>query len=257
MRIGLFAANAVGCQVASFFGEQGVLPACLAFDAQEPANLTSRIVAESGVTDPELIFSSDALRETATLARLRALKLDLIVLAWWPYILKRELIEIPRLGCLNFHPSFLPYNRGKHYNFWAIVEGAPFGVTLHWVEEEVDCGDIAFQSAIQTTWEDTGATLYHKAQEEIVRLFKEKFPEIQAGRIPRVPQDLSQGSFHRATELDEASRIELDKSYIARDLLNVLRARTFPPHPAAWFTDNGKRYEARIDIKSIVEEGKN
>lgn len=254
MKIGLFAADVVGGRIARFFGEQGDTPACLAIDEKDPAGLNSKIVADCGV-DSSLVFLSNSLGDPQTLDRLRALELDLIVLAWWPYILKQDLIEVPGLGCLNFHPSLLPYNRGKHYNFWAIVEGSPFGVTLHWVEAGIDCGEIAFQSRIDTSWEDTGATLYYKAQEEMVRLFTEKFPEIKAGRIPRIPQDLARGSVHRARELEEASRIELDQTYPARTLFNLLRARTFPPHPAASFIDEGKRYEVRIEIKRVDEGG--
>lgn len=255
MKIGLFAANVVGGRIAKFMGDQREAPACLVLDANDPAGLKAGIIADSGVTDESLIFESNLLGSDQTREQLRALGLDLIVLAWWPYILKPELIGIPRLGCLNFHPSFLPYNRGKHYNFWAIVEGAPFGVTIHWVDVAVDCGDIAFQSRIATSWEDTGATLYYKAQEEMVRLFTEKFAEIKAGRIPRIPQDLARGSIHRARELEEASRIELDQTYPARALFNLLRARTFPPHPAASFIDEGKRYEVRIEIKRVDEGG--
>ena len=134
---------------------------------------------------------------------------------------KKKLDKNPRLGCLNFHPSYLPYNRGKHYNFWSLVEDTTFGVTLHFLDEGVDTGDIAFQSIIDKSWEDTGETLYNKAQQEIVRLFKTKFPEIKNGSIPRQPQEMSKGSFHRSEELDFASRIDLDRSYKARELLNL------------------------------------
>jgi len=252
MKIGLFAANAVGHEIAKFFGDQHEPPACIVLSADDSRTLQANIVAASGVSDPNRVFSSETLGDPQIVARLRDLGLDLILLAWWPYILKPSLLEVPRLGCLNFHPSFLPYNRGKHYNFWAIVEGAPFGVTIHWVDKSVDGGDIAFQSRIDTTWEDTGATLYHKAQQEMVQLFKEKFAEIKKGEIPRIPQDLTRGSFHYARELEPACHIELDQSYTARTLLNLLRARTFPPHPASWFCEGSDCYEVRIEIKKVA-----
>ncbi|HEV7797170.1 MAG TPA: formyltransferase family protein [Pyrinomonadaceae bacterium] len=255
MKIALFATNVVGLEVARFLGAAGEPPACLILDSQDAVGLNAQIVEGSGVKDAAAIFYSNSLAGPQTLAALRELGLDLAILAWWPYIIKPELISVPRLGCLNFHPSYLPYNRGKHYNFWALVEGAPFGVTLHWVGDAVDCGDIAFQSRIETTWADTGATLYHKAQQEIVRLFKESYPAIKSGNIPRVPQELECGSFHFARELEEASRIELDKTYTARDLLNLLRARTFPPHPAASFVADGQTYEVRVEIRKIGDEG--
>jgi methionyl-tRNA formyltransferase len=182
------------------------------------------------------------------------MELDLIVLAWWPYILRKSVLEIPRLGCLNFHPSYLPFNRGKHPNFWNIVEEVPFGVTIHWVDEGVDTGDIAFQSIINKSWEDTGKTLYQKAQIEVVKLFKERFADIREGRIPRISQKKYFGSFHKSDELEKASQIELEKEYKARNLLNLLRARTFPPHPGTWFVENGQKFQIRIHITKVVSE---
>jgi methionyl-tRNA formyltransferase len=191
--------------------------------------------------------------DAALLAALRALAPDLIVLAWWPHVVQAELLAVPRLGTLNLHPSLLPHNRGKHYNFWNLVEDVPFGVSIHWVVPDVDAGDVAFQAPIEKSWEDTGGTLYGKAQEAIVRLFRESLPAIRAGRIPRRAQDLGAGSFHKARELEPASRIELDRSTTPRALLNLLRARTFPPHPAAWFSEGGRAYEVRVSIRRAPE----
>ena len=61
---------------------------------------------------------------------------------------------------------------------------------------------------------------------------------------------MSKGSFHLAKELDRASYIELDKNYCARDLLNLVRARTFDGHPACSFKEkNGEEFEVRIEIR--------
>lgn len=247
MKIGLFAAREVGLQVAGVFGESGIQPACLVLDAAEAAQYRERIQEAAGIGSAR-VLNSDQLYTPHSVERIRDLELDLIILAWWPYILKEPLISLPHLGCLNFHPSLLPYNRGKHYNFWAIVEEAPFGVTLHFVNEAIDAGDIAFQARIETSWEDTGQTLYEKAQQRIVRLFRDVFDDILAGQIPRIPQEENLATFHFARELESAARIDLDRTYTARELLNILRARTFPPHPAAWFEADGERYEVRVQI---------
>jgi methionyl-tRNA formyltransferase len=251
MKIALFAASAVGLEVAKIFNENGESPACLVLDSNNAGGFNSQIIERAGDIGAENVFYSDHLYEDETLSALKKIDLDLIILAWWPYIIKSAALGIPRLGCLNFHPSYLPYNRGKHYNFWAIVEESPFGVSLHWITAGIDDGDIAFQRRIETTWEDTGASLFHKAQREIVALFAEKFAQITKGEIPRIPQELDRGSFHYGRELDAASRIDLDASCTARRLLNILRARTFPPHPAAWFVDEGEKYEVRVEIKKI------
>lgn len=191
-----------------------------------------------------LIFQSEEelLRDCAE----RRLAFDLGLLAWWPKIVRESLLSLPVQGFLNTHPSLLPFNRGKHYNFWALVEQAPFGVTLHRVNTGVDTGEIVVQKPIDYGWEDTGKTLYEKASSAVVDLVLDAYPSLRSG-FHSWPQPEG-GTFHRASELDSASRIDLDKSYTGRELLNLLRARTFPPHPACWFKDGDDEYEVRIEI---------
>lgn len=174
---------------------------------------------------------------------------DLGVLAWWPKLVSRTTLTLSKDGFINTHPSLLPHNRGKHYNFWALVEGAPFGVTLHFVDEGIDSGDIVAQRPIAWDWEDTGQTLYEKASVAMVELFKVTYPEVREGKVCRVPQELDKGSLHYARELCPASEIDLERRYSARELLNLLRARTFAGHPACRFTDNGATYEVTVNIK--------
>lgn len=174
------------------------------------------------------------------------------ILAWWPKIIKSPLLEMPQQGFINTHPSLLPYNRGKHYNFWALVEQVPFGVTLHRVDSSVDTGAIVAQKAISYDWLDNGESLYIKAQKTMVELFCGAYPELRKGDIMSVSQKTDAGSFHHSSELELASRIDLDKLYPARDLLNLLRARTFEGHPGCWFNDDGARYEISINIKKVL-----
>jgi methionyl-tRNA formyltransferase len=82
----------------------------------------------------------------------------------------------------------------------------------------------------------------------MVRLFQDTYPTLRNLEFARHPQPPRDGSFHRASELEAASRLGLDDTYTARALLNLLRARTFPPHPACWFTDGGRTYEVRVAI---------
>lgn len=176
---------------------------------------------------------------------------DLGVLAWWPRIIRQPIIKLANRGFINTHPSLLPYNRGKHYNFWALVEQSPFGVTLHAVDDGIDTGPILAQQAISYDWTDTGESLYRKAQLAMVALFQSSYPEIREGTlVPRV-QLANEGSFHHSSEIELASQIVLNKDYSAAYLLNLLRARTFEGHPACWFEDHGSRYQVTIKIERI------
>jgi len=193
------------------------------------------------------VFESD--EQVLSLIEKCGVECTMGLLAWWPKIIKEPLLKKPRLGFINTHPSLLPHNRGKHYNFWAIVEKAPFGVSLHIVENGVDSGEVVAQMPIPYGWEDTGESLYKKATEAMVRLFQETYPTLRKLPFSGKKQNLALGSFHKAAEIDAASHIELDKKYQARDLLNLIRARTFSGHPACWFSDAGEEYEVRVEIK--------
>lgn len=179
------------------------------------------------------------------------LSFDYGVLAWWPQIINESIISKAKKGFINTHPSLLPNNRGKHYNFWAIVEELPFGVSIHMVEKNIDSGPIISQKKIDYTWVDDGESLYKKAQNEMIKLFKKFYSDFREGNFKLRNQDLSKGSFHNSSELINASKIELDKKYFGREILNILRAKTFKGYQGSWFEDNGEKYEIKIKIKKI------
>lgn len=243
MKILLLADKQVGHEIAQWLISEH--RGDLALVATRTRNEIS-LAADAACIDTCVFSSDDHLYSTLTDKKA---VIDYGILAWWPKLIKRPLLTYPRHGFVNTHPSLLPYNRGKHSNFWSLVEETPFGVSLHFVEEGIDCGDVIAQTRIDYDWEDTGGTLYEKALAATVDLFKRTYPDLKKGRLRRIPQDLSQGSFHLAKELEEASFIYLDREYKARDLLNLIRARTFPGHPACRLKDKGQEYEIRIEIK--------
>lgn len=178
---------------------------------------------------------------------------DLGVLAWWPTIIKEPLLSMPKNGYINTHPSLLPYNRGKNYNFWALVEQVPFGVTLHFIDTGIDTGDIVFQVPIDHDWCDTGESLYKKAQTEMIDLFINSYPLIRSGKYVKKSQDIKSGTFHYSSELEKICEINLDEKYQGRHILNLLRARTFEGYPGCYFYENGNKYEIKISINKVIQ----
>ena len=197
------------------------------------------------------IYFNAQLSNATIIAELKNYAVNYVLLAWWPNIIKEPVLSIPTIGVLNFHPSLLPYDRGKNYNFWTIVDGSPFGVSIHFVDEKIDNGDIVFQKEIIKDWTDTGESLYKKASTALLELFSEKYPDIRRHNYTKIPQEHGAGSFHYGKEMLAASKIDLNKEYTALNLLNLLRAKTFSPHPAAWFEDEGQKYEVQINIRKI------
>lgn len=174
---------------------------------------------------------------------------DLGLLLWWPQVVSKSVFELPRHGFINTHPSLLPFGKGRNPNFWALVAQEPYGVSLHRVEEELDSGGVLAQRRISHSWEDTGGSLYAKALVEMVALFKEYYPVIRTFSFGGSVSGSSIGPIRKAVEMERKSVINLDGPTTARQLLNLLRARTFPGHPACSFEQDGVEYEVQVRVE--------
>ena len=93
---------------------------------------------------------------------------------------------------------------------------------------------------------DTGGTLYRKLEVAALELFRRTWPSINAGNATRRPQDAESGSSHRTADVRAIDELDLGRMYRAEDLINILRARTFPPYPGAYFLHNGKKIYLRL-----------
>ncbi len=251
----LLASDYVGHRVVERLLAVGTKPSHIVLDGRDRGGFDTRIRETCQQYGFEgTILEASALSDEATLDTLAATKPDIGVLAWWPRIIKGHLLTLPARGWLNFHPSLLPYGRGKNPNFWTLVDETPFGVTLHFIDAGVDTGPIVVQREIPVSWEDTGGSLYLQAREAIVDLFEESIDAILDGRLSGIPQDLDDGTAHRSADLDPASVIDLDVPIPPRRLFNTIRGRMYPPHPTACFYENGRRYDVEILIRESREE---
>ncbi len=194
------------------------------------------------------VFDGSRLREPTILESVRRLRCDIAVSVLFGYILKPDFLKLPPAGCINLHPSLLPYNRGAHPNVWSIIEGTPAGATLHYIDAGVDTGDIIAQREVAVESIDTGETLYRRLETASLELFKETWPTLRAGTARRFAQNCAAGTSHRASDLEGIDEIDLDASYKARDLINLIRARTFSPYPGAYFRNNGRRVFLRLEL---------
>ena len=241
----IFSDGYVGQEIVSWLVTEYSNYLALVFTVEE--NGISEVCNQGGV--PTEVF----LNEKNALSVIRSKKIEPKIgfLVWWPKIVSKEILSIPSSGFINTHPSLLPYARGKNYNFWSLIECAPFGVSMHFVEEGIDCGDIVAQKEIPYDWEDNGGTLFSKAANAMIELFKDNFERFIALNFEAKKQHLTEGSFHFAKEMDPASQVYLEKKYTGKDLLNLLRARTMEGQPSCYFFDKTDKYEVRVEIKKV------
>lgn len=252
MRYIYLANNRVGHEVVHWLSEHGHPPTALVLHPLQRGKFREEIVAAAGV-DRDCIFDGSVLRRPETLNAIKSLELELGLSVFFDYILEEQFLDLFPRGCLNLHPALLPYNRGQYPNVWSIVEGTPAGVTLHYIDKGVDTGDIIAQREVPVAPTDTGEILYRKLEQASYELFCETWDLILRGAAPRHPQRREAGTHHRTKDVEAIDEIQLDRQYLARDLINVLRARTFPPYRGAYFVHENRRIYLRLALQDEAE----
>lgn len=186
---------------------------------------------------------------------LRRSPADLCVMAGFRHRVPASFVRCFRRGVVNLHPSYLPFNRGSWPNVWAILDGTPAGATLHYVEADdeagVDTGPIVARTLVPTYAWDTGRTLYDRCEDASVALLEEWWPSLLGAECPEQQQEHDLATFHTRADANHVDEVDPDRSYRARDLLDLLRARTFDDYPSAWFRDprTGRKVYVRVSME--------
>lgn len=247
MRVVFFGNNRVAVEILRGLKEQGVEIAALVVHPEGKRRLAEELI-EIANLPASRVFEAPQLRDPECLRQLRECHPDLGLSVYFGYILKPELLGLFSSGVINLHPSLLPYNRGAHTNVWSIVERTPAGVSLHYIDKGIDTGDLVAQREVEILPWDTGLTLYDKLEKAAVELLQEHWPAIAGGAVSRQPQSLGAGTSHTTRDVAQIDHIDLDRSYTGRELIDLLRARTFPPYRNAYFQENGRRIFLRLEL---------
>jgi methionyl-tRNA formyltransferase len=225
-------------------------PSALIITESSKATHSQKLIDLSGLP-PEYILEGKAFESPDGIALMRNINPDFIFGIHFPYFIRQEVLEIPRKGFLNLHPSFLPFNRGWHTPSWAILEKTPIGATLHFMAQEIDNGDVIHQKRLEILPNDTANSLYIRLKKLELQVFIEALPSILSGDFKRKSLNLNQGTIHKRKDLFKSTvqKIELNESYCASELIDKIRALTTNQWvEAAYFEKNGEKFRVRIEI---------
>ena len=142
------------------------------------------------------LLTPDNVNSEAFLAELRELRPDLIVSVSCPQIFKQDLLELPRLGCVNLHSALLPDYRGMLPTFWVLAQGEQeTGVTMHYMTPGIDGGGIIAQRRIEIARDETLHSLMRKCKAVAADLTLEAVDRFHEGAIPPAPNPADEGSY--------------------------------------------------------------
>jgi len=177
------------------------------------------------------VYTTEEVNSPDWIARIAVINPEVIFSFYYRKMIDREILELPRVGAFNLHGSYLPHYRGRCPVNWVIIKGEKqTGVTLHYMVEKPDAGDIVGQKPVMIEFSDTAKTLYDKLCGAAKELLDEVLPVIKKGQIPRQKQNLEEGSYYGGRR-PEDGRIDWNKS--AAEIYNLIRGVT-EPYPGAY-----------------------
>lgn len=142
------------------------------------------------------VFQPKKIKEAEAVEYLRTLEADLFVVAAFGQILSKEILEMPKFGCINIHGSLLPKYRGAAPIQWAILNGEKeTGITIMQMNEGLDTGDMLTKVVVPIDSKDTGESLFHKMASAGADLLVKTIPQLIEGTITAIPQNEEESSY--------------------------------------------------------------
>ena len=196
------------------------------------------------------VFQPEKLKDAATIDQMTSFASDIVVVAAYGNIIPQEILDLPRFGCVNVHPSLLPRYRGPSPVETAILEGESVtGVTIMLLDAGLDSGPILCQREVSVSDDDTAGFLTDKLAHIGAQLLKEVLPLWLQGKIKSQPQDKSQASYTRIITKRDG---EIDWHLPVVELWRQVRA--FDPWPGCYTQWKGKRLKISQVIPLSVEK---
>jgi methionyl-tRNA formyltransferase len=194
------------------------------------------------------------LTERDQLEEINRLAPDFVLSVGFDHLVPSDILDVPSKGALNLHPSLLPYNRGKSPNVWPIVDETPAGVTLHYMNEQFDTGDIIAQRPVEINFADTAKDLHQRLETAQYELFTDVWSDVVSENIETTPQNQGAGTYHTKQDFLDLCKLDPDEEVHVKEFLNRLRALTFPPFDNAKIEIDGETYYVDVSIRPADED---
>jgi len=141
------------------------------------------------------------------IGQLREIDPDLVISVSCPQIFGKELLGLPRLGCVNVHSALLPDYRGMLPSFWVLAQGEErTGVTVHYMNPGIDGGEIIAQTTVPIAREDSLRSLMRKCKSVAAGLVLETVDRFRDGEVRTLPNPAGEGSYFSFPTREDVAR---------------------------------------------------
>jgi methionyl-tRNA formyltransferase len=200
------------------------------------------------------IYQPEKIGSATSVAQLKYLKPDLIVVAAYGQILTKEILNLPKYGCLNIHASLLPKYRGASPIHAAIAAGErQSGVTIMWMDEGLDTGDILMQEVTTLRRHETAASLHDRLAKIGADALLKAIPMVETGSAPRIKQDKEKVTLTKKLRKEDG-HINWDRPQMEIDA--HIRAMTPWPSAYSWIPQEADHKMLKIFTTIVSRRAK-
>ncbi len=193
-------------------------------------------VKETALTHGLPIYQPEKVREESFVDTLRKMEPEVIVVVAFGQILTKEILSMPKYGCVNVHASLLPKYRGSAPIQWVVINGEKeSGVTTMLMNEGIDTGDMLKKVVVPLDEKETGGSLFDKLAIEGAKLLVETLKELEQGTVTRTPQQDEEATHVKMLD-KKMGLIDFSKSAVEIERL----IRGLNPWPSAYTGYKGK-----------------
>jgi methionyl-tRNA formyltransferase len=201
--------------------------------------LTPTPVKEAALRHGIPVLQPQRLRNPEAVAELAVYKPDLIVTAAYGQILPKSVLDMPALGCLNVHGSLLPAYRGGAPIQRSIINGESVtGITLMYMAEGLDTGDMIARTEVPIEDDDTAGTMFEKLSQAGAELLRRELPRLVKGKVEAEPQDDSKATYAPNLTRDDE---KIDWSRTSREIYDQIRGLV--PYSGGFTLWNGEVFK--------------
>lgn len=195
---------------------------CLRFDKKDTVLMCYAEQYKIPVLKTQNVNSAEFIEQ------IRSFRVDLFVSMSFNQIFRKKLINLPPLKTINCHAGKLPYYRGRNILNWVLInDETSFGITVHYMDEGIDTGDIILQKEYPITEEDDYGTLLNKAYEGCADVLYESIKLIQNNQVVRIPQNsIDPVGIYCGIRMPGDERMNWNQT--SRELFNFVRALCKP-----------------------------
>lgn len=247
MKYGYAGDRLLSVEILSFLINEGYKPSFLIVGDSKSSSHKQELINLSGLEESN-IHNMSFVNDPENAGILNDYEVDYIFGIHFPYIIYENVLSIPKIGFLNLHPAYLPYNKGWYTPSWAIIDKKKYGATLHFMSEELDGGDIVAQKEITVEPYFTANELYKNVLELEKKVFIDALPELLSLKPKRMQQS-GKGTSYNKKDLSKIQKIDTENKILPLELIDKLRALTTNNiDEAAYFILDEKKYKIQINI---------